>query len=74
MHDDNNLRFGMGIGVCLFTEALAAVVFAKEAIKQHKRAIEAEKQITILDTALDLYEIANGALSREIEESESKES
>jgi len=74
MHDDNNLRFAMGIGVCLVTEALAAVAFAKEAIKQRKRAIEAEKQINILDTALDLYEIANGALSREIEESESKES
>lgn len=74
MHDDNNLRFVMGIGVCLVTEALAAVVFAKEAIKQHKRAIEAEKQIIILDNALDLYEIANGALSRKIEELESKES
>ena len=74
MHDDNNLRFVMGIGVCLVTEALVAVKFAKEAIKQHKRAIEAEKQIIILDTALDLYEIANGALSREIEQLKSKES
>lgn len=70
MHDNNILRFGMGIGVCSVAGPLAAVIFVKEAIKQHKRVMEAEQKNMTLDTALDLYEIANKELSRENEELE----
>jgi hypothetical protein len=70
MNININLKGAVTLGVCLATEAMVSVLALREACRQNKRAIKAEKEVLIMDTALDLYELANKSLSRQLDEME----
>lgn len=60
------------LGSILTIETYAVLKMAGMVNKERKKVKELKKEIKKYETALDLYEIANEALSREIDELENE--
>lgn len=67
---DNTIKVAMKCGIIMAVEAYAISVAIKKVIKLSKENHELKKKNYEQDVALDLFEIANESLSRNLEKLE----
>ena len=67
---DNTIKVAMKCGIIMTVEAYAISVAIKKVIKLSKENHELKKKNYEQDVALDLFEIANESLSRNLEKLE----
>lgn len=72
MHIETNLKGLIYVGALIGFEAYLIAELSKRYVKQCKRASKAERERDKYKAENDLFEIANKALSREIDELEKK--